>query len=438
MKLRVRPARNPLRGRYRPPGDKSVSHRAAILGGLADGETRISGFLEAADTRATLAAMEALGAQVERRDGDIRIRGGSLSPPDGALDLGNSGTGIRLLAGALAGRAELIGSCIELTGDESLSRRPMGRIIEPLTAMGARIEARDGRAPLVIHPAPLRGAEHAPEVASAQVKSALLLAGLCAQGRTVVREPSRSRDHTERLLPAFRVAPEVESGQVAVTGPAQLSGTAVAVPGDLSSAAFILAAAVLVPGSRVDAEPVGLNPTRDGVLRVLQSMLGDSGTLEIRQQVVGGAGAEPVGMVQAGHGSLAGITVPEDWVPAAIDEFPVIMALAAAARGDTEIRGAAELRVKESDRLAVMCAQLARLGVEVTEHADGATIRGGPVSGGNVDAAGDHRIAMALAVLALVAEAPVTIDGAEWIATSYPGFVDDLRALGAELDWIPE
>lgn len=432
MRLRVQPARGPLKGCYRPPGDKSVSHRAALFGGLAAGETRIDGFLDAADTRATLDAMARLGAGVARRGDEVVIQGGRLHPPDGPLDLGNSGTGMRLLAGALAGREDLFGSCIELTGDESLRRRPMDRIIEPLSNMGAQIESDHGHAPLLIWPRALHGHRHELKVASAQVKSALLLAGLAAGGTTEILEPAVSRDHTERLLPAFGASLVRGAGTIALAGPQALTGAPVQVPGDLSSAAFIVAAALLVPGSEVELEPVGLNPTRDGLLRIVTAMA--PGCLEVRQNPGPRAGFEPAGFMRVRHGRLTGCPIAPEWVPLAIDEFPVIMALAATAEGETVISGAAELRVKESDRLAAMCERLAHLGVDVRETADGAVIRGGPIAGGTLDAAGDHRIAMSLAVLGLVAREPVVIEGAEWIATSYPGFAGDLRALGADVE----
>lgn len=430
MRLIVQPATAALAGRYRPPGDKSVSHRAAILGGLARGETEIQGFLDSADTRATLGAMQQLGALVEQSGDVIRIRGGSLRPPPKPLDLGNSGTGMRLLAGALAGHPDLRGARIELVGDESLSRRPMARIIEPLARMGANIGSRDGHAPLLIEPAALAGRRHVLKVASAQVKSAILLAGLFAEGDTVVVEPNVSRDHTERMLPAFGVTVHDGSPGVAVHHGQLLHGTRIEVPGDLSSAAFVLAAGLLVEGSGVELEGVGLNPSRSGVVDIVRAM-----GANIRIAVDETQGGEPLGRLGVESGSLAGIDIAPELVPLAIDEFPLIMALAAAAEGVTRIRGASELRVKESDRIAVMCRELARLGVAVEERHDGAIITGGRVRGGSVDSHGDHRVAMSLAVLALVAEGPVSIDNAEWIRTSYPGFVDDLRALGAEMVW---
>ncbi|MDT8449464.1 MAG: 3-phosphoshikimate 1-carboxyvinyltransferase [Wenzhouxiangellaceae bacterium] len=435
MKLCVRPAPGPLSGALAPPGDKSVSHRAAIFGGLADGTTRIEGFLEAGDTLATLAAMADLGARVERDGGRVEISGGRLRAPAAALDLGNSGTGIRLLTGALAGHPDLIGERVELIGDASLSRRPMDRIIEPLAAMGARIDSRDGHAPLVVRPCRLHPAEHRLKIASAQVKSAILLAALNADGATRVIEPGPSRDHTERLLPAFGVEPRREGDGLVLEGPARLHAAEIEVPGDLSSAAFPIAAAVLVPGSAVRIGPVGVNPSRDGFLRVLERMA--PGAVRRRDDGAGRAGTEPSAVLEIRSVPLAGVEIPREWVPLAIDEFPVIMALAACAEGETRISGAEELRVKESDRLAVMSRQLRRLGVEVEERPDGALVRGGPVRGGEVDAEGDHRIAMSLAVLALAADAPVKIHGAEWIRTSYPAFVDDLNALATPGDGLP-
>lgn len=433
MELIVTPVEQPLRGAVRPPGDKSISHRAAILGGLATGETRIRGFLEADDTRATLDAMQQLGAEVTR-DGDaIGIRGGRLRAPASALDLGNSGTGMRLLAGALSGHPDLFGIRLELVGDASLSRRPMQRIVAPLGEMGARIHTTAGHAPLHIWPTRLHGIRYRAPVASAQVKSAVLLAGVCAGGDTVYEEPAASRDHTERMLPAFGAALARDRRAIRMTGPARLRGASVDVPGDLSSAAFLAAAAALVSGSRVAIGPVGVNPTRDGFLRVLERMGAD---VRRRPSDSEGPGTEPVADLDVrGGATLAGIDIPPEWVPLAIDEFPVIMALAAAASGATTVSGAAELRVKESDRIAVMVRQLRRLGVTADERDDGARIVGGRVRGGRVDAEGDHRIAMSLAVLGLVAESPVAIAGAEWIRTSYPEFPEQLRSLGARVRW---
>lgn len=434
MLLTVHPAVSPLAGRVRPPGDKSVSHRAAIFGGLAEGTTCIEGFLEAEDTQATLGAVSGLGARVTREDGLVRIRGGRLSAPSNPLDMGNSGTGMRLLTGALCGHPDLFGAAVELIGDKSLSRRPMQRIIEPLGAMGARIESREGHAPLVVEPRPLQPLDRTLKVASAQVKSAILLAGLNANGQTRVVEPGVSRDHTERLLPAFGVAVDHADCEARLNGPARLKSARITVPGDLSSAAFLIAAAALVPGSRVSIGPVGVNPTRDGFLRIVEQMA--AGAVQVHPVENASAGLEPVAMLEiSSPAQLVGTRIPSDWVPLAIDEFPLVMAMAAAGHGETVITGAGELRVKESDRLAVMSRQLVRLGVEVEERPDGATVRGGRVRGGRVESEGDHRIAMSLAVLALVADGPVEIGGAEWIRTSYPDFVQHLESVGARLQW---
>jgi len=434
LRLVVKPAGSPLSGQLVPPGDKSVSHRAAIFGGLAHGVTRIEGFLAAGDTLATLDAMAALGARVTRDDTRVDIHGGSLKQPDGPLDLGNSGTGMRLLTGALCGHPDLFGTSIELVGDASLSRRPMQRIIEPLEAMGARIDSVDGHAPLTVRTQRLGPIRRKLNIASAQVKSAILLAGLNADGCTEVIEPGVSRDHTERLLPAFGVEVQQKRAAPGVRGPVRLNGASIAVPGDLSSAAFMVAAALLVPRSRIIVGPVGVNPTRDGFLRILERM---AGTAVVQRPIEhAGAGNEPVAMLEiSAPGRMVGTPIPESWVPLAIDELPLVMAMAAAGQGETVISGAAELRVKESDRLAVMSRQLRRLGVHVDERADGATVHGGRVNGGRVDSEGDHRIAMSLAVLGLVANGEVEIDGAEWIRTSYPEFGRHLEVLGAQLRW---
>lgn len=428
--LRVFPAAGPLSGTLRLPGDKSVSHRAVLLAGRAAGESRIHGFLESADTRATLAAVVALGAQAGTVDGELRIRGAAWRAPEGgALDLGNSGTGMRLLAGCLASGET--GAPVTLTGDASLSRRPMDRIIEPLTRMGASLDSTDGHAPLVIRPGKLTGIDYTLPMASAQVKSALLLAGLRASGITRVTEPEVTRDHTERLLPAFGIEIGREGGTVAVSGGQSLTAADLVIPGDLSAAAFWLVAGSLVSGSRVSLEGVGVNPTRDGILRILELMGADFGVERLPEEA-----AEPRATITVASSCLASAEIPAAWVPLAIDEFPVIMVAAARARGRTHLTGAAELRVKESDRLALMCRNLAVLGVRVRELDDGFEIEGGPVAGGRVDAGGDHRIAMALAVLALVADGPVTIENAEWIETSYPGFTHDLRILGGHSEWL--
>ncbi len=439
MDLKSSPIASPLSGHYRPPGDKSVSHRLALLSALADGRSEISGFLNSADTIATAVATEALGARIEWKKTpqgfDLTIEGGNLSCPQGPLDFGNSGTGIRLMAGVLAGlgnRAPFADQRIELMGDASLSRRPMMRIVEPLQALGAEIEATDGHAPLFVRPQALLGQAQVLKVASAQVKSAILLAGLNASGETRVTEPTPSRDHTERLLEAFGVRVErISDTEVSLQGGQTLTAGQFEVPGDISSAAFIMAAGLLVPGSDIVLEHVGLNPTRDGILRVIK-LMGGSFELDVDCASKG----EPMGTVCIKSAALKGQAIPAEWVPLAIDEFPIIMGMAALAEGETIVTGAQELRVKESDRIALMCSELSKVGVEIEETPDGAIVRGGQITGGVVECGGDHRIAMTFAVLGLVAQSPIIIRDAHWMETSYPGFVDDLNGLGAQLEWL--
>jgi len=416
-----------LSGSLTPPGDKSISHRALIFAALAQGQSRLQGVLEAADTRATRAALEQLGAVYSDTPEGILVDGlgGALAAPAQALDMGNSGTAMRLLAGVLA--AQAFDSI--LVGDASLSRRPMRRIIKPLEQMGARIEASEaGTAPLHIHGRRLQGIDYASPVASAQIKSCVLLAGLYASGVTRVSEPLLSRDHTERMLPVFGVE---LSGACAVKGGSRLRGAELRVPADPSSAAFPAAAALMVEGSEVQLNDVGLNPTRDGIFRALAAMGADI-------DIVAGAdfGGEPVGQVRVRYSpTLRGIDLPEAWIPSMIDEIPVLMALAACARGVTRIRGAAELRVKESDRLAVMSRGLQRMGVRVVEYPDGCDVHGGAnLTSARVDGADDHRCAMSFALLALRAPKGGHVDGSDYIGTSYPGFLDDLRALGAGVE----
>jgi len=425
--LTVEPLETGLRGEMTPPGDKSISHRVLIFASLAAGRSELRGVLESEDTLATLKACQQLGAGVDRRPGCISISGtgGDLQPPPaGRLDMGNSGTAMRLLAGVLSGQA----FDSTLRGDASLNQRPMRRIVAPLRLMGAHIQATaGGTAPLRIRASDgLQGITYTSPVASAQIKSCVLLAGLYAGGDTCVKEPRLSRDHTERLLPLFGVdlpAP------CCVTGGSGLTAAEYAVPGDISSAVFPLAAAALIPGSDIMIRGVGLNPTRTGFLECLQEM-----GVQLRIMQRSDRLAEPVGDIQLTFcGPLSGIDVPESRVADMIDEMPLLMALAAAARGTTRIRGAAELRVKESDRLAVMAAGLRTLGVDLQEYPDGMDIVGGNIQGGYVDSAGDHRCAMSFAVLGLVASAQVQIADAQYIATSYPGFREDMNGLGANL-----
>ena len=427
MILEVAPAKSGIRGEITPPGDKSMSHRALIFSSLASGRSELSGLLESEDTLATMKACEQLGAVVERGPERIFISGtgGALKAPQGGLlDMGNSGTAMRLLAGVLSGQ----GFDCTLSGDASLNGRPMRRIVVPLTLMGADITATAaGTAPLLIRACQgLHGIDYVSPVASAQIKSCVLLAGLFASGTTRVQEPRLSRDHTERMLPKFGV--DLPS-PCTVVGGSRLQATRFAVPADISSAVFTLAAAAMLPGSDVLVRQVGLNPTRTGFLRCLEMM---GAQLEISNQ--SGASTEPVGDVRlVFSGRLQGIDVPEPLVPDMIDEMPVLMALAATASGVTRIRGAAELRVKESDRIAVMANGLSKLGVELQEYPDGIDIHGGRVSGGRVESAGDHRCAMSFAVLGLVASGRIQIENAQYIATSYPGFTRDMRQLGADM-----
>jgi len=427
MILVTEPAGRPLQGELTPPGDKSVSHRAVIFASLATGQSRIRGLLESADVQATANACRQLG-MTARRDGEEWVVQGvgeaGLQAPAAPLDMGNSGTAMRLLAGVLA--AQPFDS--ELTGDASLSRRPMKRIVAPLGLMGARIEtAAGGTPPLRIAGTPqLRGIDYASPIASAQVKSCLLLAGLYASGHTTVREPLQSRNHTELMLPAFGVP---LYGDCGVTGGSRLRGTDLRVPADISSAAFLMVAAALVPGSDLLLRDVGLNPTRDGIVQVLGAMGADL-TVESRRRF----GGEAVGDIRIRHaGRLRGVDIPEALVPSLIDELPVILALAATAAGTTRLRGAAELRVKESDRLAVMARGLEALGVSLQEHADGMDVEGGSIGAGRVDGAGDHRCAMSFCVLGQVASGSVTVAGCENIDTSYPGFVADLARVGGNV-----
>lgn len=429
MRLVVQKAGRALGGEITPPGDKSISHRALIFTGLAAGVSRIDGLLQSGDTHATRTAMEQLGAHFEA-DGTSLVATGigaqGLRAPRHILDMGNSGTAMRLLSGVLAGQ----GFDSTLSGDISLNSRPMGRIIKPLEMMGARIEAQEaGRAPLIIHGCDaLRGIDYESPVASAQIKSCVLLAGLYANGVTRVREPGLSRDHTERMLPHFGITMEPGSAP-AVRGGQLLQAADVVVPADPSSAAFLAAAALLVPGSDVLLRGVGLNPTRDGFFRVLGAMGAQLDYLDRRD-----CGGEPVADIRVRYcKGLRGIDVPAAWIPSMIDEVPILLALASQAQGTTRIREAEELRVKESDRLAVMARGLASMGVAVQEYPDGIDIVGGPANRAVVDAHHDHRCAMSFAVLGLCSDGGSEVTGAEYIDTSYPEFRSHLETVGAAL-----
>jgi 3-phosphoshikimate 1-carboxyvinyltransferase len=438
MQLRAEPAAG-LRGTTRIPGDKSVSHRALLLGAMAVGASRITGLLEGADVRATAAALRALGVDLERQgDGIWQVHGvgiGGLAEADRVLDLGNAGTGARLLLGLLAGHP----FPTFLTGDDSLRMRPMGRVLAPLQAMGARFLARGGdRLPLaVLGTTELLPMRYALPVASAQVKSAVLLAGLHAAGRTTVLEPQPSRDHTERLLGHLGAEVEVaDQGDgtraVSVVGQPELAAAVIMVPGDFSSAAFPLVAAALAEGSSVRLEGVGINPLRTGLLDCLEEM-----GAQIRVEPHPQPGGEPIADLLIAAGPLAGIEVPPDRAPRMIDEYPILAIAAACATGTTRMRGLAELRVKESDRLRAIADGLRACGVEVEVGAEELVIhgRGGPPPGGAcIEARHDHRIAMSFLVLGGIARASVTVDGAETIETSFPGFAALMNRLGARIE----
>jgi 3-phosphoshikimate 1-carboxyvinyltransferase len=416
-----------LSGTVRVPGDKSVSHRAVMLGALAEGETSVEGLLEGEDVLATLAAFRAMGIQAEGPDnGRLRIHGKGLhglKPAAAALEMGNSGTAMRLLTGILAGQS----FDTTLKGDDSLSKRPMNRVAEPLRTMGARIEtAEGGRPPLQIKGgASLHGIDYDMPMASAQVKSAVLLAGLYADGETSVTEPAPTRDHTERMLNGFGYRVVRDGSRASLRGGGSLHGTAIDVPADISSAAFFLVGASIASGSDLTLEHVGVNPTRIGVLHILQDMGADI-TMS-NERTVGG---EPVADLRVRASQLRGIHIPEDQVPLAIDEFPVLFVAAACADGTTVLTGARELRVKESDRIAVMAAGLKTIGVECQETGDGIVIEGGLLGGGTVDSHGDHRIAMAFAIAGLRAESEIRIQDCRNVATSFPGFVGLARGAG--------
>lgn len=430
LTYRVQP-QGRLTGRLRVPGDKSISHRAIMLGAIAEGTTEVTGFLEGEDSLATLRAFRALGVSIAGPEaGRVRIQGvglRGLHAPAEALDLGNSGTSMRLLAGLLAGQ----GFTSTLIGDPSLSRRPMRRVTEPLGLMGARIETSpQGTAPLRLAPVPsLEGIDYALPVPSAQVKSCLLLAGLYARGRTCVREPVPTRDHTERMMAAFGHPLERVAGRVCVQGGGALRGCALEIPADISSAAFFLVGASIGSGSDMTLEQVGLNPTRVGVINILLAMGADLEVLNPRQ-----AGGEPVGDVRVRSAPLRGIEIPLDQVPLAIDEFPALFVAAACAEGETLLRGAEELRVKESDRIAVMAEGLQRLGIEADPLPDGIRIRGGTLSGGTVESHGDHRIAMSFAMAALRAGGVVEIRDCANVNTSFPGFVGMAHGAGLAIE----
>lgn len=418
--LAVTPARRGLQGRLAVPGDKSVSHRALLLGALAEGTSRLSGLSTGADVAHTAAAVAACGAEVRRQDATtLTVTGGSerLGEPDAVVDVGNSGTGIRLLAGWAAARPWLT----VLQGDASIARRPMGRVVEPLRRMGAAVDGRGGGTlpPLVVRGGRLVGIDHQPEVASAQVKGAVLLAGLGADGETTVREPLPTRRHTEELLERFGAEVRHGPGWAAVRR-SRLTPLDLSVPADPSQAAFWVVAATVVPGSDLRLDRVYVGPGRAGFLDVLRRMGADI-------TVEGEDPAARTADLRVRAAALTATTVAGDEVPGLIDEIPVLAVAAAVAEGTTTFRDAAELRVKESDRVATTVAALRAVGAAADGLPDGLAVDGGPLPGGAVDAVGDHRIAMAFAVAGLASAAGVTVDGWEAVATSYPGFEEELR-----------
>lgn len=425
----IQAAQHPLQGTIRIPGDKSISHRALMLGALASGETTIRGLLLGEDPRSTAACFRAMGVQISELNSDlVTVHGlglGHLQEPDNILDAGNSGTTLRLMMGILASHPDRL---FTVTGDASLRSRPMGRVITPLRQMGAKIWGRKGDtlAPLAIQGTQVKPIHYQSPIASAQVKSAILLAGLMAEGKTTVTEPALSRDHSERMLKAFgaevRVDPETCSATV--VGPAHLKGQSVIVPGDISSAAFWLVAGAIVPESNLLIENVGINPTRTGVLEVLE-MMGADITLEQQRKAAG----EPVADIRVRASSLKACIIEGAIIPRLIDEIPILAVAAAVAQGTTRIRNAEELRVKESDRLAAIASQLALMGVSVTEHPDGLDITGGTLQGAEVDSFTDHRIGMSLAIAALVANNSTIVHRAEAAAISYPDFENTLANL---------
>ncbi len=423
-----------LHGRVRVPGDKSISHRALLFGAIAEGETRIEGLLPAEDPLSTAACLRAMGVEVSpiRAGEPVTVQGVGLDgfqEPADVLDCGNSGTTMRLMLGLLAGRA---GRHFVLTGDASLRGRPMRRVGAPLAQMGAVIHGRkDGNfAPLAVQGQPLRGTTIHTPVASAQVKSAILLAGLTAEGPTTVIEPVQSRDHSERMLRAFGARLEVGGPgltQVTVTPGASLRGQAVVVPGDISSAAFWLVAAAVTPGAALTVENVGLNPSRTGILEVLEQMGARLSVLNQRD-----VAGEPVGDLQVSHGPLRPFVIGAELIPRLVDEIPVLAVAACCAEGVSRVTGAEELRVKETDRLAVMARQLGAMGARIEEFDDGMAITGvTELRGATVDSETDHRVAMSLAVAALVASGTTSLHRPEAAAVSYPGFWDDLQRLRA-------
>ncbi len=420
-----------LKGEVSVPGDKSISHRSVMLGSIAKGTTEITNYLQGADCLSTIACFRRMGISIENNGSTVLVHGNGLrglkAPGSAPLDCGNSGTTTRLISGILAPQ----NFSVTLTGDASIQKRPMKRVIEPLSQMGADITSVKGNgcAPLAIHGKPLHGIHYISPVASAQVKSAILLAGLYAEGETRVTEPSISRNHTELMLKGFGADVRTEGKDAIVSQARELHSAKLDVPGDISSAAFFLAAGLMVPGSEILLKNVGINPTRDGILQVCRQMGGDVTIL--RQWEEGG---EPAADILVRHSALSGTVIQGEIIPTLIDELPVIAAMACLAKGETVIRDAAELKVKESNRIEVMVKNLSAMGADVTGTEDGMVIRGGrPLHGAVIDSFLDHRIAMTFAVAALCAEGTTEIRGAECVNISYPDFYKDLARLSGQI-----
>jgi 3-phosphoshikimate 1-carboxyvinyltransferase len=443
MKLLGQPQTTPLSGEITVPGDKSISHRAIMLASLAEGMSAIREWLPAGDTLATLAAFRALGVRIEigrktPQAWDLTIEGRGLhglEPPERPLDCRNAGTCMRLMAGIMAGQR----FPSVLDGSEQLRKRPMGRITGPLSRMGASIADNDGRAPLHIQPAPLYGVEYEMKVASAQVKSALLLAGIYAEGDTRIYQPGPARDHTERMLQAMGLQIEEAEDWISLrkgngSAPLSLQPLDLTVPGDLSSAAFPLVAAAIVPHSKIRLNNIGFNKTRTGLLEILQGM-----GVQFTVEAVRTTGGEPTADLTIQFDEMHSTAVAGETVPRAIDEFPVWAVAATQAAGDSSVRDAAELRVKEVDRISLLAGEMRKLGAEISEQADGFTVHGPTrLEGGEVDSFGDHRLGMALAVAGLVARKETVVHDAGCIADSFPAFVETMRSLGANMEWIKE
>jgi 3-phosphoshikimate 1-carboxyvinyltransferase len=429
LKYNVQPSSH-IAGEITVPGDKSISHRAIMFASLAEGKTHVKGFLQGEDCLATLHAFEQMGVRIDyQQNGEVTIHGvgrDGLQTPKQVLDCGNSGTSMRLLTGLLAGQ----GIDATLVGDGSLMQRPMRRVCDPVNSMGANIEtAESGAPPVVIKSVPsLKGIRYPLPVASAQVKSAVLLAGLFAEGVTEVIEPKATRDHTERMLQSFSYPIQVDGPSIKVEGGHALKGADINVPSDISSAAFFIVAACIAPEGEITLHNVGMNPTRTGVLDILKAM---NASIEIHNEVM--QGGEPTASITVKSSQLRGIDVPPELVPSAIDEFPVLCVAAACAEGTTRVTQAEELRVKESDRIALVAEGLNTLGVSVQEYPDGLSIEGGAIGGGMIRSGHDHRIAMAFTMASLRAQDIIQIDDCANVATSFPGFVDMARAVGLNI-----